>query len=189
MLDHSANAGRHSLADRGLDMYETPECATRALMKVEKLPHDIWEPACGRGAIVRVLRAAGHHVYATDLVDYGLEDSESGKDFLLERQIFPDGCILTNPPFRFADRFVAHALTLCPRVIMLARLAFLESERRTSILEGGCLARVYVFKNRLPLMHRDNWAGPRSSSSMAFAWFSWRRDHSGPTELHRISWK
>ena len=48
------------LAERRDDLYETPECATRALLAVESLPQGtVWEPACGPGAIVRVLRDAG----------------------------------------------------------------------------------------------------------------------------------
>ena len=72
---------------------------------------------------------------------------------------------------------------------MLARLALLEFERRTNILERGALARVHVFRNRLPMMHRDGWTGPRASSAMAFAWFVWDRNHSGPTTIGRISWE
>ena len=50
------------------------------------LPQTIWEPACGPGAIVRVLRDAGHRVIATDLVDYRSPDQDhAGRDFLLER--------------------------------------------------------------------------------------------------------
>src|SRR5262249_46930029 len=63
--------GMHPYADRGVDLYETPAPAVRALLKEESLDGPIWEPACGPGAIVRVLRAAGHRVIATDLVDYG----------------------------------------------------------------------------------------------------------------------
>src|SRR5262245_4278152 len=80
-LTHAANAGRHSLAARGDDLYETPPVAVEALMRVERLPHRIWEPACGPGGIVGILRAAGHRVYATDLNDWGCPDSESGVDF------------------------------------------------------------------------------------------------------------
>ena len=39
--------------------------------------------------------------------------------------------IITYPPYRLADEFVAHALELCPRVLMLLRLALLESRRRS----------------------------------------------------------
>lgn len=182
---------RERLAKRGDDLYETPPVAVRALMAAETLPHCIWEPACGPGAIARELRAAGHTVYATDLVDYDSPDQdEAGWDFLLERQL-PIGAaaIVTNPPFKNADAFVAHALELCPRVVMLLRLAFLESERRRPILDGGQLARIHVFRKRLPMMHRAGWTGPKAKSGMAFAWFCWDRDHDGPAALQRLSWE
>jgi hypothetical protein len=191
MLDHAANPGRHSLAERGEDLYETPAVAVHALMRVERLPKRIWEPACGRGAIVNVLRASGHIVVASDLVDYGVPITSYWRyDFLMEHKAPDDtGAIVTNPPFKLAEEFVAHALELCPRVIMLLRLAFLESDRRTHILEGRGLARVHVFRKRLPMMHRHEWNGPKASSGMAFAWFVWDQAHTGPTELHRISWE
>lgn len=179
------------LADRKNDLYESPPEAVKALLKAEVLPETIWEPACGPGSIVRVLRAAGHQVYATDLVDYASPDQDNhGWDFLSERQL-PIGvqAIVTNPPFKNASEFVLHALDLCPRVVMLLRLAFLESTKRAPILDGGHLARVHVFRNRLPMMHRDGWTGPKVSNPTAFAWFVWDRNHSGPTELHRLSWE
>ncbi len=190
MLDHSCQVQRHKLVDRGDDLYETPPVAVEALLRVERLPYRLWEPACGRGKIVNVLRAAGHQTLGSDLVDYGDPTHFYGRDFLMEHKA-PDGCeaIVTNPPFKLAHQFVAHALKLCPKVVMLLRLAFLESERRRDILDNGMLARVYVFRLRLPMMHRDNWAGPKTNSGMAFAWFVWDREHNGPTELHRISWE
>jgi hypothetical protein len=184
---------RAPLSERGHDLYETPPEATIALMRVEKLPHRIWEPACGRGAIVSVLRGAGHDVVASDIENYGIPITAPGywcRDFLLEHTA-PVGteAIITNPPYRSAAAFVRHALTLCPRVVMLLRLAFLESMSRTDILEGGKLARVYIFRNRLPMMHRDGWAGPRASSAIPFGWFCWDASHNGKPELDRISWE
>ena len=191
MLDPSCQVGRAPFADRLNDLYETPDVAVHALLRAEQLPEVIWECACGPGRIVNVLRAAGHKVYATDLVNYGCTESEHGVDFLIERApSFAVGAVVTNPPYKLAGEFVAHALSLgIPKVVMLLRLAFLESERRTAILDGGLLARVYPFKRRLPMMHRDGWDGPRASSSIAFAWFVWQLGHSGPTELRRINWE
>lgn len=180
-----------ALSERKNDLYESPPEAVRALLKAETLPDVIWEPACGPGSIVRVLRDSGRQVYATDLVDYDSKDQdEHGWDFLSERQL-PIGvqAIVTNPPFKNAAEFVAHALEICPRVVMLLRLAFLESTRRAPILDGGHLARVYPFSNRLPMMHRDGWTGPKVSNPTAFAWFVWDRGHKGPTELHRLTWE
>lgn len=182
---------RHALKVRKDDLYETPPEAVAALLRVENLPGVIWEPACGPGSIVRVLRASGRQVYATDLVDYeSVDQDETGWDFLMETQL-PLGvaAIVSNPPFKNAATFVRKALDLCPRVAMLMRLAFLESAGRSDILDGGHLARVYVFRNRLPMMHREGWEGPKSTNTMAFAWFVWDRQHVGATELHRISWE
>jgi hypothetical protein len=72
---------------------------------------------------------------------------------------------------------------------MLLRLAFLESIRRTPILDSGALARVHLFKRRCPMMHREGWTGPRITSALAFAWFVWDRGHDGPTTLNRIDWQ
>jgi hypothetical protein len=191
MLDHSCQVQRHPLAERKDDLYETPDVAVHALLRAEKLPETIWECACGPGRIVKVLRGAGHKVYATDLVDYGLEDSESGADFLMEKHpSFHIGAIVTNPPFKLAGEFAAHAIGLgVPKVIMLMRLAFMESVKRNTVLDSGLLARVHVFRKRLPMMHRAGWEGRKSNSGMAFAWFVWELGHKGPTELHRLSWE
>lgn len=187
-LDHSCQVQRHTHAERGLDLYSTPSVAVEALLRVEQIPHTIWEPAAGRGAIVRVLRDRGHAVIASDIHDYG--GLHFVGDFLTQERM-PTGCeaVLTNPPFQIAERFVAHALGLSPLVIMLLRLAFMESERRCSILEGRGLARVHVFRKRLPMMHRDGWQGRKANSGMAFAWFVWDRSHTGPATVDRISWE
>jgi hypothetical protein len=189
MLDHSCQVQRHSHSERGLDLYETLDVAVEALLRVEKLPPLLWEPACGPGRIVRVLERAGHAVCASDIEKYG--EGHAVCDFF-EFTALPFACdtIVTNPPYQWAEKFVRHALKLCPeRVIMLLRLAFLESQRRTDILENAGLARVYVFRKRLPMMHRAGWEGRKSNSGMAFAWFVWERGHEDPTTLHRISWE
>ena len=170
-----------------------PAVAVEALLRAEQIPHRIWEPACGRGAIVNVLRSAGHSVVASDIADYGLPITPPGywnRDFLLEQDA-PEGteAIVTNPPFNIAEKFVAHALKLSPLVILLLRLAFMESEARCGILENRGLARIHVFRKRLPMMHRDQWAGRKANSGMAFAWFCWSRDCTGPTTIDRISWE
>src|SRR5262245_19373396 len=188
MLDHSCQVKRHPHADRGLDLYETPAVAVEALLRIETIPSVVWEPAAGRGAIVNVLRDAGHTVIASDVADYGFP-LDFQRDFLLETKAPPGvEAIITNPPFMIAEKFVSHSLELAPLVIMLARLAFLESERRTLILEGRGLARVHIFRNRLPMLHRDGWQGRKASTGMAFAWFVWVRNHTGPITLDRISW-
>ena len=110
-LDHSCQVQRAPFAERGLDLYSTPPVAVEALLRVERLPHKLWEPAAGRGAIVNVLRDHGHAVIASDVFDYG--GLHFVDDFLATPKM-PAGteAIVTNPPFKVVEPFVAHALEL-----------------------------------------------------------------------------
>lgn len=182
------------MRDRPGDRYDTAPPAVHALMSVEKLPHYIWEPAAGKGNIVKVLRAAGHHVIATDIRKRGCPDATL-TNFLDPQETYLADCILTNPPYSYATEFISRSLGLAPLVIMLLRLNYLEGgtpktaagRERARVLDK--LSRVHVFSNRLPMMHRAGWKGPRASSAIAFAWYVWDRDHKGPTTIDRIRWE
>jgi hypothetical protein len=187
MLDHACGQGRASLVERRGDCYDTPAVAVHALLKVERLPRRIWEPACGTGNIAGILIGAGHAVFASDLNDRGYGMPRI--DFLLPGPAVDCDAIVTNPPFSLAEEFVATALERAPLVIMLLRLAFLESDRRSYILDNAGLARIHVFAKRLPMMHRAGWEGRKANSGMAFAWFVWDRMHTGPTTIKRIRWE
>src|SRR3546814_11582916 len=89
------------------DFYPTPPEGTRALLSVERFEGEIWEPACGDGAISKELEAAGHTVYSTDLIDRGY--GTPGVDFLLDYSTTAAN-IVTNPPFKLAEEFARHAL-------------------------------------------------------------------------------
>ena len=98
-LSHAAQSGQHRHVERGQDLYETPPCATEALLQVERLPHWIWEPAAGRGAIVNVLRDHGHAVIASDIVDDGFP-LHFARDFLtaVKAPVGASECILSSIP-------------------------------------------------------------------------------------------
>ena len=179
-----------SFAVRGDDFYASPTEAPVALLENYEIPKTVHEPACGDGAIVEVLRAAGHTVHASDLVDRGCPDSYVA-DFLAQKEPIPGvECCITNPPFRYAHDFVRKSRELYPLTIMLLRLAFLESKRRSDILDAGDLESVLLFASRLPFMHRHGYTGKRNSNSgMPFAWLVWRKDHQSPTILRRITYK
>jgi len=190
--NHGGAETRHALKDRKDDLYETPDLAVHALLRHETtLGQHVWEPACGPGAIVRILRQAGKTVTATDLVNYDCPDSEAGVDFLMEARA-PNGVqsIVTNPPFKLADEFIRHGLTLVPTVCMLLRLAYLEGACRLDLHQRH-LERVWIGAERLPQMHRHGWEGPKQSNSgRAFAWFVFKRQTTpGPASIHHISWR
>lgn len=187
-----AGVGTHSHADRGDDFYATPAEAVASLLAIERkwLPTGtVWEPACGDGAIVLPLRKAGFRVRADDLVDRGCPDS-CVADFLKQTETPPHiASVITNPPFKLAREFVDTALQHAPYVAMLLRLAFLEGGARKPWFESGQLARVHVASRRLPMMHRDGWDGPKSTSAVAHAWFVWDRRHEGRPQIQWFDWK
>lgn len=185
MIDLSTGSARAPFAERGHDLYETPPEAVRALLSVEDVPMRVWEPAAGRGAIVRVLRTHGIETIATDLVHYPNNAGiQSGVDFLEQpAMLYETAAIVTNPPFNIAPEFVKHALDISPRSYLLLRGMFLEGQRwyRPDEHPKGLgfrdhLARVWMFAPRLPMMHRHGFAGRKNhNSGMAFAWFVFDR--------------
>jgi hypothetical protein len=176
---------RHSLKDRVDDFYRTPTCAVQALIGIEgnRIPRVIWEPACGDGAIVKPLEAAGRIVVASDLVDRGA-GYLSRRDYLMEP--VPEGVqgVITNPPYKLAMEFVEKAVREVPYSAWLLRLNFLESVRRMSFFKDISPARVLISSRRLPMMHRDGWAGPKNGSNACHAWFIW----DGAAEKTEIGW-
>lgn len=165
------------------DFYKTPPECTQALLSVETIPPGvIWEPACGDGAISKVLRRRGHTVLSTDLVDRGF--GEPRRDFLMETDR-PEGVngIITNPPFKLAADFVLHAQALrIPYVAMLLRLAWLEgSVRHQRVFLPHPPSRVWVFSKRQTLWRGDE--EPTGSGVTPYAWFIWCRAASKITQL------
>jgi hypothetical protein len=190
-------ADRSALKERRDDLYETPMCATRALMRVEPLPHRIWEPAAGRGAIARELEAAGHHVTKSDLVAYPGADEGivTPVDFLLEPRsslLAHAEAIVSNAPYKNADEFIRRGLFhFRLPIIVLLRLMALEGAARSDLVDQH-LVRVWAGIERLPKFQREGWSGPRQSSETSpFAWFVFSPEPRGtrPIELRRMSWR
>jgi len=157
------------------DFYETPVVATESLLLHEKFGHTIWEPACGRGAISKILVGRGYDVNSTDKYDHGY--GQTGIDFISIREC--KLCdLVTNPPFSLADDFMIRAIDLLQRgyvnkFAFLLRLNFLEGQKRAKIFKEFPPVRVLVFSKRLPMMHRPNYEGKKATSTVAYAWFVW----------------
>jgi hypothetical protein len=163
----------------GPDFYPTPKWATYALIENEPLTGDIWECACGDGAMSQVLAEAGPHVESSDLYDRGY--GEIGHDFLTTKRKHSN--IITNPPYNCAEGFVTKGLSQSRnKFALLLRLAFLEGANRARNI--FCIAppsRVWVFSERITFYPKG--AKVAGSGTTAYGWFVWDKKHSGPTEL------
>lgn len=169
------------------DFYPTWPAATRALLSVERFAGPIWEPACGDGAISKVLETAGYDVVSTDLIDRGYGDG--GRDFLMEWQSLAPN-VVTNPPFKHAVEFVERSLQLTTgKVAMFLRLAFLEGVDRGTWFPTTPLARVWIMSRRVPMQRGRLAEAGDGHGVIAFAWFVWEHGHSAAPALHWLDWK
>jgi hypothetical protein len=174
-----APTGRRSHAD----YYPTPPEAVSALLERESFAGIVWEPACGDGAISRVLEDAGHNVISTDLVNRGF--GQAGIDFLTARRQVEN--IVTNPPYAMALAFVRHALECVPpggRVAMLLRLHFLEGVERYKFFLEHPPARIYIFSRKLPWRHAVT--GQVTWAMLPMAWYIWVKGYRGETVVRWI---
>lgn len=163
----------------GPDFFPTPAWATHALIENEKFSGDIWECACGNGAMSQVLENTGQSVISSDLYERGY--GEAGIDFLHTNRTAPN--IITNPPFNAAEGFVRSGLHAAGRKFaLLLRLAFLEgANRQRTIFTDAPPARVWVFSERITFYPAG--AVQKGSGTTAYAWFVWDKDAKGETQL------
>lgn len=163
----------------GPDFFPTPAWATHALIDNECFEGDIWESACGNGAMSDILALTGQRVISTDLHDRGY--GEGGVDFLNSNRRAAN--IVTNPPYNAAEGFVEAGLDKADRKFaLLLRLAFLEgANRQRSIFTTSPPSRVWVFSERITFYPAG--AVQKGTGTTAYAWFVWDIANPTPTEL------
>ncbi|WP_426167502.1 hypothetical protein [Sandarakinorhabdus sp. DWP1-3-1] len=163
----------------GPDFFPTPSWATHALIDNESFKGEIWESACGNGAMSDVLEVTGQPVVSSDLYDRGY--GEAGMDFLDTARRSDN--VVTNPPYNAAEGFVRSGLKAANRKFaLLLRLAFLEgSNRQRTIFTDAPPSRVWVFSERITFYPAG--AVQQGSGTTAYAWFVWDKDAPSNTEL------
>lgn len=163
----------------GPDFFPTPAWATHALIDNEEFQGNIWESACGNGAMSAVLLNVTGEVRSSDLYDRGY--GESGVDFLGTTERADN--IITNPPYNAAEGFVKSGVNAANnKFALLLRLAFLEGANRQRTIFSVCPpSRVWVFSERITFYPAN--AERKGSGTTAYAWFVWDKDAPGKTEL------
>ena len=145
------------------DFYPTPPHATQALVERERFTGLILEPACGDGAIVRVLRQArlrrgGHR--------------HSRRQGLLRPNRNRVQHHHESPVPSYLD-FIRHAKKIATRKIaMLLPVEFLHGGNPLRAFSGPALPPevVYVFSSRLCF-------GSDTHATVGHAWYVWDRRH------------
>lgn len=159
------------------DAYFTERWCTEALLRAypDIGSQSIWEPAAGRGDIVKPLRDYGARVLASDIADYGFPLT-ARVDFF-DIPYFIGGAIVTNPPFDRAEAWCRRALELTEAggsiVAMLLRNEFDCAASRQSLFRGH-----KAFAAKVVLTKRPRWHWPGKTEDTAsprhnYAWYVW----------------
>lgn len=106
-----------------------------------------------------------------------------GVDFLTENYPEKFNNVITNPPFSLAKEFAEKALEVSTgKVILFAKIQFLEGRQRKDFFTTHPPKAVYVFSKRVnPLRNglEVDENGKPWSSTMCFAWFVWEHGYTG----------
>jgi hypothetical protein len=158
-------------ARKAADFYPTPADATWVLLEWLDLPRGttVKEPACGDGAMSRVLEAAGLRVDSSDLrPDCGF--GRGGVDFLQSPGAAAQW-IITNPPFHVAADFIDQALRLTPNVAMLLKSQFWHARSRIELFERHTPAAILPLTWRPAFLEAERGRSPL----MDVMWVVWKQ--------------
>ena len=166
---------------RESDFYKTPyDAVEKALDALGGFyGNEFLECCAGDGVIVRALRRNFEEINISAIeireeeksrLLYAGADAVDIADF---RQWKPDGkidVIITNPPYSIAQEIIEHCFEIAPEaeIIMLLRLAFLESKKRKSFWGKHPVTQIYV------LSERPSFTG-KGTDATAYAWFVWSK--------------
>jgi hypothetical protein len=158
------------------DFYATPpECTIALLENYQRLFEGsrIWEPACGDGAISKVLEGRRLDVISTDLHDRGY--GKGGMNFLTAD--CNCGSIITNPPFSLAANFIARAASKEVPFAMLLKSTYWHASSRYDLFEQTKPMAIIAMTWR-PAMSPER----GKAATMDFIWTVWDRKPSNKTE-------
>lgn len=170
------------------DYYATSPLAIDKLVPAVDLPSNIWECACGEKHLSDRLEELNYNVFSSDLIKRRNDVEEL--DFLtatpkdIPFHSFERMAIVTNPPFKFAKKFVLKALSLLQDkelCCMFLKLTFLEGKGRyRDLFSKYPPKRILVFSERILCALNGNFReSEKQGSAVAYAWFVWEKGFNG----------
>lgn len=184
-------ASNHSEGERETnDFYSTDPNSLVIFLNALKrdgitLHKNIWEHSCGMGHLSKVLIERGYEVKSSDLIDRGY--GTPNVDFL-RTQTALDCDILTNPPYKYAEEFVEHAMSILEEgkyCVMFLKIQFLEGQARKRLFNVYPPKYVYV-NNQRQTCYINGDMSKKMSSASCYCWFVWEKGYKGDTVIRWI---
>ena len=175
MKEKGKNFSSNNTTDRRkqTDFYETPYSLTRKFLDREYFDKSlsVCEPACGKGAITKVLKE-----YWDDNL---ITSYDQEVNFLWDTGHYD--YVVTNPPFSIALQFINKAKRhVKSKFAFLLPLSYLHGKERYdevySDKEYG-LKKVYVFTRYPMLGDKLREDGKYKTGMMVYAWYVWENGY------------
>lgn len=166
------------------DWYVEPYECSLALFDLETFEGKVWDPACGRGNILRSAISSNIDAIGTDIVVRN-ESCSKKMNFLEEEPDFEFQNIVSNPPFGVAEDFVRKSIEIVPaggKVAMILPMVWLSGfSSKRDWLPYSPLKKYFSISPR-PSMPPGAVieAGVKAGNGTKdFAWFVWEKDYCG----------
>lgn len=177
------------------DYYATDPRAAMLLLELEPDLHNIWECASGGGHLANVFAKAGKLGRKSDLIDRTgdtevldfLSITNSQSQLTLFGNDIPiwHGSIVTNPPYKYAGRFIQTALSVVAEgelVCMFLPVRYLEGKERRTLFNSTPPYAVYVSSSRIPCAMNGEF-DKMTGSAVSYCWMVWKKGYKGETRL------
>lgn len=141
------------------------------------LHKQVWDPACGKGNIAKVLIRRGYNVLSSDVKDYGYGTVE---DFTKTRFKYPDMDIICWPPAKVLRGFLWKALTLSgseDKIIFNLPIAALKGRVYQKLFQEYPPMYVYITPGPQEVIGEDG------IELHSMCWCIWQRGYEGETYL------
>lgn len=148
------------MSSTSADDFQTPDIAVSYLLPFLPVDSTVWEPACGKGNIIRYLKANGFLAFGTDIL--------SGTDFLTCKPEDSD-LIITNPPFSKKDEFLARCYALKRPFALLLPLTVFDSAKRQRLMHSNGVEIVLMPKR----INFETPSGQGTGSWFMTCWVTW----------------
>ena len=174
-MNNRAQSVTYNIDRQQEDYYASDPKTIDALLEVEDF-NNIWECAAGKGHMTYRLKEYGKEVYSSDLIDRGSWFDEI--DFLSSDKEW-SGDIVTNPPYKYAQKFIEKSLSILQpgrKAAFLLRLLFVESNKRKRLFKDSPPKYIYVFSSRQECMKDAELDYTFDGGSVTcYAWFIWEK--------------
>jgi len=167
------------------DFYATsPKALQLFLDSFKGLNKYVWECSCGQGHLSKELIKRGYEVKSTDLIDRGYGQKH---DFLKSTGK-TNSDIITNPPFKLAEKFVEKGMEILDdscHLILFLKIQFLEGQKGKELFSKYPLKYVYCHSSRQQCSKNADFDKYKATTQF-YAWYVWEKGYTGETILKWI---